>query len=148
MEMNLELAKKIFEEKKAAAAAEREQERKNSVPQVLNPDGIAITVYGFFESETDAFIACGGTPRYQITEKQLYYLKWYNDQHPTTELRLLIQEAENGAPCIYNWKNLSVLITELVSDWRASKDMSEVEPPISLDNVPAHIRARIEAKIK
>ena len=147
MEMNLEMAKKIFETKKQAAAAEREQERKNSVPQVLNPQGLAITVYGFFESEADAFIACGGTPRYQITEKQLYYLRWYNDQYPTTDLTALIREAEENPVCIYDWRNLSILLTELVEDYNSSKNMLGAKPTVDLDSVPAHIRSRIEAKI-
>ena len=148
MEMSLELAKKLFEEKKAAADAEREQERKNSVPQVLNPQGLAITVYGFFESEADAFIACGGTPRYQITEKQLYYLRWYNDQYPTTDLTALIREAEENPVCIYDWRNLSIMLTELVEDYNSSKNMLGAKSTVDLDSVPAHIRARIEAKIK
>ena len=148
MEMSLELAKKIFEEKKAAAAAEREQERKNSVPSVLNPQGLAIMVYGFFESEADAFLNCGGTPRYQITEKQLYYLKWYNDQYPTTDLAALIREAESNPVCIYDWRNLSILLTELVEDYNSSKNMLGAKLTVNLDNVPAHIRARLESKIK
>ena len=148
MEINLELAKKIFEEKKATADAEREQERKNSVPSVLNPQGLAVTVYGFFEAEADAFIACGGTPRYQITEKQLYYLRWYNDQCPTTDISALIKEAERNPVCIYDWRNLNILLTELVEDYNSSKNMLGAKSTVDLDAVPAHIRARLEAKIK
>ena len=148
MEMNLQLAKKIFEEKKAAATAEREQERKNSVPKVLNPQGLAITVYGFFESEADAFLACGGTARYTISEKQLFFLKWYSDQFPTTDLSALIKEAEENPVCIYDWRNLQVLLTELVEDFKASKDMSDEKPEINVDAVPEHIRSRLENKIK
>ena len=148
MEMTKETIKKLFNAKKEAAEEERKAEAKNKIVPVLNPDGIAVTVCGFLDAEADAFLPCGGEARYSISEKQLFFIKWYEEQYPTTELRLLIKEAENGAPCIYDWRNLSVLITELVSDWRASKDMSEVEPQISLDNVPAHIRARLEAKIK
>ena len=147
MEMSLELAKKMSEEKKAAAAAARAQERTNSVPQVLNPQGLAITVYGFFESEADAFIACGGTPRYQITEKQLYYLRWYNDQYPTTDLTALVREAEENPVCIYDWRNLSILLTELVEDYNSSKNMLGARSTVDLDSVPAHIRSRIENKI-
>lgn len=148
MEMSLELAKKIFEEKKAAAAAEREQERKNSVPKVLNPKGLAITVYGFFEAEAEAFLACGGTARYTISEKQLFFLRWYNNQYPTTDLSALIREAEENPVCIYDWKNLNILLTEIVEDWRASKELQDEEPEVNLDSVPEHIRSRIEAKIK
>ena len=148
MEMSLELAKKIFEEKKAAATAEREQERKNSVPRVLNPQGLAVTVFGFFEAEAEAFLACGGTARYTISEKQLFFLKWYNDQYPTTDLTALIREAEENPVCVYDWRNLSILLTELVEDWKASKELQDEEPEINLDAVPEHIRARLEAKIK
>lgn len=148
MEMSLQLAKKIFEEKKAAAAAEREQERKNSVPQVLNPQGLAITVFGFFEAEAESYLACGGTARYQITEKQLFFLKWYNDQYPTTELTSLIKEVEENPVCIYDWRNLQVLLTELVEDFKAAKEWKDQEEEINFDAVPPHIRARLEAKIK
>ena len=148
MEMSLELAKKLFNAKKEAAEEERKAEAKNKIVPVLNPDGIAITVCGFLDAEADAFLPCGGTPRYSISEKQLFFIKWYEEQYPTTELKLLIQEAENGVPCIYDWRNLQVLLTELVEDFKASRDMSKAEPQISLDNVPAHIRARLEAKIK
>lgn len=146
--MSLELAKKIFEEKKAAADAEREQERKNSVPKVLNPQGLAITVYGFFESEAEAFLACGGTARYTISEKQLFFLKWYNDQFPTTDLSALIREAEENPVCIYDWRNLSILLTELVEDFKAAKELQDQEQEVNFDAVPPHIRSRIEAKIK
>ena len=148
MEMSLQLARKIFEEKKKAAAAEREQERKNSVPTVLNPQGLAVTVYGFFEAETDAFLACGGTPRYQISEKQMFFLKWYNDQCPTTDLTALIKEAEQNPVCIYDWRNLSILLTELVEDYNSSKNMLGARSTVDFDAVPAHIRARLENKIK
>ena len=148
MEMSLQLARKIFEEKKKAADAEREQERKNSVPTVLNPQGLAVTVYGFFEAETDAFLACGGTPRYQISEKQMFFLKWYNDQCPTTDLTALIKEAEQNPVCIYDWRNLSILLTELVEDYNSSKNMLGARSTVDFDAVPAHIRARLENKIK
>ena len=147
-EITKETIKKLFNAKKEAAEEERKAEAKNKIVPVLNPDGIALTVCGFLDAEADAFLPCGGTPRYSISEKQLFFIRWYEEQYPTTELRLLIQETENGEPCIYDWRNLNVLLTELVSDWRASKDMSEVEPQISLDNVPAHIRSRLETKIK
>lgn len=148
MEMSLKLAKKLFEEKKAAAAAEREQERKNSVPRVLNPQGLAVTVYGFFEAEAESYLASGGTARYQITEKQLYYLKWYNDQYPTTDLTALIKEAEENPYCIFDWRNTQILLTELVEDYNSSKDLLGAKQNVSLDDAPPHIRARLEAKIK
>lgn len=148
MEMNLEMAKKLFDAKKEAAAAEREQERKNSVPRVLNPQGLAITVYGFFEAEAESFLACGGTARYQISEKQMFFLNWYNDQFPTTDLSALIREAEENPVCIYDWRNLSILLTELVEDYNSARELQDEEPQISLDDVPPHIRARLEAKIK
>lgn len=148
MEMNLQLAKKLFEEKKAAAAAEREQERKNSVPQVLNPQGLAVTIFGFFEAEAESYIAAGGTARYKVSNGQLYYLKWYNDQYPTTELTSLIKEAEENPYCIYNWENLSILMSELIEDHNSSQNMLGAKQNVNLDAVPEHIRARLEAKIK
>lgn len=147
-EMNLEMVKKLFEAKKAANEEERKQELKNRVPRVLNPQGLAVTVYGFFEAEAESFLACGGTARYSISEKQMFFLNWYNDQFPTTDLTSLIREAEENPVVIYDWRNLQVLMTELVEDWRASKELQDEEPEISLDNVPTHIRSRLEAKIK
>ena len=143
MEMNLQLVKKLFEEKKAAAAAEREQERKNSVPQVLNPQGLTMTVFGFFEAEADSYLAVGGTARYKISNGQMYYLKWYNDQYPTTELTSLIKEAEENPYCIYNWENLSILMSELIEDHNSSQNLMGAKQDLSLDSVTAHIRNRI-----
>ena len=148
METTKETIKKLFNAKKEAAEEERKAEAKNKIVPVLNPDGIAITVCGFLDAEADAFLPCGGTPRYSISEKQLFFIKWYEEQYPTTELRLLIQEAENGAPCIYDWRNLQVLLTELVEDFKAAKELQNEEPKIDLDAVPPHIRARLESKIK
>ena len=148
METTKETIKKLFNAKKEAAEEERKAEAKNKIVPVLNPDGIAITVCGFLDAEADAFLPCGGTPRYSISEKQLFSIKWYEEQYPTTELRLLIQEAENGAPCIYDWRNLQVLLTELVEDFKAAKELQNEEPKIDLDAVPPHIRARLESKTK
>lgn len=145
--MTMELARKIFNAKKESAEEERKQELKNRVPRVLNPDAIAITVFGFLDAEAESFLACGGTARYSISEKQLFFLRWYDSQYPTTDIAALIREAEDGKPCIYDWRNLQVLLTELVSDFNAAK-LQDEEPQISLDDVPAHIRARIESKIK
>lgn len=148
MEMSLEMAKKLFNAKKESAEEERKQELKNRVPKVLNPQALAVTVFGFLESETDAFIAAGGTARYAISEKQLFFIKWYNEQYPTSEISALIKDAEENPVCIYDWRNLNVLLTELVEDWRASKELQDEEPQISFDAAPPHIRARLENKIK
>ena len=149
-EYGAEKVKAIFNAKKEAAEEERKAETKNKIVPVLNPDGIAITVFGFLDAEAEAYLACGGTARYFISEKQLFFLEWYEEQYPTGELKALIDEAKTGTPCIYDWRNLQVLLTELVEDFKTSKDMSmsETEPQISLDDVPPHIRARLEAKIK
>lgn len=146
--MTIEQVKAIFAAKKAANEEERKREAQNRLPKPVNQKGLAIIVYAFLDAEADAYIASGGTARYSISEKQMFFLKWYENACPTTELRSLIQDAENGAPCVYDWRNLQVLMTELVEDFKTARELQDEEPQISLDNVPAHIRSRLENKIK
>lgn len=146
--MTVEKAKAIFEAKKEANEEERKREMQNKLPKPVNPKGLAIMIYAFLDAEAESFIACGGTPRYQITEKQLFFLKWYENSYPTTEIAALINEAEQNPVCIYDWRNLQVLLTELVEDFKAAKELQDEETEMNLDAVPPHIRARIENKIK
>lgn len=146
--MTIEQVKKIFEAKKAANEEERKREIQNKLPKPVNPKGLAITVFAFLDAEAESYLACGGTARYQITEKQLFFLKWYESAYPTTELAALIREAEQNPVCIYDWRNLQVLLTELVEDFKAAKELQDKEEEINFDAIPPHIRARLEAKIK
>ena len=140
--MTIEKVRALFEAKIASNEAERMKERKLNAPDPVNKRGLAITVFAFLDAEANAYLAAGGTPRYSISEKQLWLLDWYDTACPTAELRALINEAENGSPVIYDWRNLQVLMTELVEDNKIAKEMDIKE--VSLDAVPAHIRARIE----
>lgn len=148
---SFEDVKKMFEAKKAANEEERRKEAEAKLPTPANPKGLAIIIFAFLDAEAEAYLACSGTARYQLTEKQMFYLKWYDSKYPTTELRALINEAEENPVCIYDWRNLQVLMTELVEDFRAAQQMqleAETQKNIELDKLPAHIRARLEAKIK
>ena len=147
-DMTIEQMRAIFEAKKAANEEERKRENQNKLPKPLNPEGLAIIIFAFLDAEAASYLACGGTPRYQITEKQLFFLKWYDNAYPTTELSALIREAEQKPVCIYDWRNLQVLITELVEDYKAAKELQDEETEVNLDSVPPHIRARIESKTK
>ena len=146
--MTIQQVKAIFAAKKEANEEERKREFQNKLPKPTNPRGLAAMVFAFLDAEAESFIACGGTPRYQITERQLFYLKWYENAYPTTELSALIKEAEHNPVCIYDWRNLQVLLTELVEDFKIAREVQEEEPEINFDAVPPHIKARLEAKIK
>lgn len=147
--MTIEQVKSMFKAKIAANEEERKREIQNKLPKPVNPKGLAIMVYAFLDAEAESYLACGGTPRYQISEKQLFFLKWYENAYPTTELAALINEAEYNPVCIYDWRNLQVLLTELVEDFKTARELQDQEAEsINLDAVPPHIRARLEAKIK
>ena len=125
--VTLDVIKEKFKIAVETTMIEREQEKRRKLPTPCCEVEIMTMVVGFFESERDAFKASSGTPRYGISEKQCFYLKWVNEFYPNTSLTALIKAAETGQPVIYDWLNSSTLITYLIQEYKTALELQDTE---------------------
>lgn len=122
-----EIAKRKFKSLVQSSDEEREQERLRKLPKPCSSVEIETMLVGFLEAEIDSFRACGGQPRYGLSDKQLFYIEWADNFCPTKEMRYLIETAKNGEPVVYDWRNSSELITYLRLEFQTAKEIQDEE---------------------